>query len=184
MPIQKINKDEIIAKSIEKFREKGYHKTSMEELAKECGLQKGSFYYYFDSKEALMKASLLAVLEYFRERVFSIAYNEDLAPKERLRKMGEKMMRITMKNNHGCFIGNVTLETANQVPAFQELLRTYFEEWTKALAHIYESKYQQEYAYQLGQQSVMEIEGAIMIMKLTANEQLLKDCYERIIHKI
>lgn len=184
MPIQKISKDEIIAKSIEKFREKGYHKTSMEELAKECGLLKGSFYHYFDSKEELMKAVLIAVLQYFREKVFAIAYNEDLAPKERLRKMGEKMLRITMKNNDGCFIGNTTLETANQVPAFKELLQTYFEEWARALAHIYESKYQQNYAYQLAQQSIMEIEGAMMLMKLSGNQQLLNDCYERVFDKI
>ena len=184
MPIQKINKEEIIAKSIEKFREKGYYKTSMEELAKECGLLKGSFYHYFDSKEELMKASLIAVLQYFREKIFSIAYNQTLAPKERLRKMSEKMLRITMKNNYGCFIGNMTLETANQVPAFKELLQTYFEEWAKALTHIYESKYQQNYANQLAQQSIMEIEGAIMLMKLTGNQQLLHDCYERTIDKI
>jgi TetR/AcrR family transcriptional repressor of nem operon len=52
------------------------------------------------------------------------------------------------------------------------------------MTYIYESKYQPMYAQQLAQQTIMEIEGAIMLMKLTGNQQLLQDCYERAINKI
>ena len=53
MPVQKTTKDQIIIKSIEVFLKQGYYKTSMSDLAEACGLQKGSFYYHFKSKEEL-----------------------------------------------------------------------------------------------------------------------------------
>jgi TetR/AcrR family transcriptional repressor of nem operon len=183
MPLQKINKDEIISKSIDIFTKQGYNGTSMNDLARACGLLKGSFYHYFESKEELMKATLAAVIEYFRLKVFSIAYDETLLPKERLVKMREKAIKIAIRNQ-GCFIGNMTLETAHTTPTFKELLQTYFEEWTKALAHIFESKYQPQYAEKLAQQTIMEIEGAMMMLKLTGNHQFIQDCYERAIDKI
>ena len=36
------------------FARKGYHATRMQDIADELDLQKGSLYYYFDSKEALL----------------------------------------------------------------------------------------------------------------------------------
>lgn len=183
MPLQKINKDEIISKSIEIFTKQGYNRTTMSDLAEACGLQKGSFYHYFDSKEELMKAVLNAVNLYFRNKVFSIAYDETLLPKQRLEKMKEKTIK-TIIRNQGCFIGNTVLETSNTMPVFKELLQIYFDDWTKAMAYIYESKYQPAYALQLAQQTIMEIEGAIMLMKLTGNQSLMHDCYERAINKI
>jgi TetR/AcrR family transcriptional repressor of nem operon len=183
MPLQKINKDEIISKSIEVFTKQGYNRTTMSDLAEACGLQKGSFYHYFDSKEELMKAVLNAVIIYFRDKVFAIAYNDALLPKERLEKMRDKTIKAVIRNQ-GCFIGNTVLETANTMPIFKDLLQTYFDDWTKAMTYIYESKYQPMYAKQLAQQIIMEIEGAIMLMKLNGNQQLLQDCYERAINKI
>ena len=183
MPIQKINKDEIISKSIGVFTKQGYNQTTMNDLADACGLQKGSFYHYFGSKEELMKAVLDAVVLYFRHKVFAIAYDETLLPKERLAKMRDKTIKAMLRNQ-GCFIGATVLETSNTLPVFKELLQTYFNDWIQAMAHIYESKYQPTYAMQLAQQTVMEIEGALMLMKLSGNEQLLYDCYERVMEKI
>jgi TetR/AcrR family transcriptional regulator, transcriptional repressor for nem operon len=183
MPLQKVNKDEIISKSIGVFTKQGYNQTTMNDLAEACGLQKGSFYHYFDGKESLMKAVLEAVIVYFRHKVFAFAYDEMLLPKERLEKMRDKTIKATIRNR-GCFIGATVLETSNTMPVFKELLQTYFDDWSKAMAHIYETKYQPAYAMQLAQQTVMEIEGAMMLMKLSGNEQLLFDCYERAIEKI
>ena len=183
MPLQKINKDEIISKSIGVFTKQGYNQTTMSDLAEACGLQKGSFYHYFDSKEELMKAVLNAVVLYFRHKVFALAYDETLSPKERLERMRDKTIKATIRNQ-GCFIGATVLETSNTMPVFKELLQTYFDDWTKAVATIYETKYQPIYAMQLAQQTVMEVEGAMMLMKLSGNEQLLYDCYARAIDKI
>jgi AcrR family transcriptional regulator len=50
----------ILETSIKLFANKGYKSTSVQEIVKECGISKGAFYLYFQSKEAL----LLAIFRY------------------------------------------------------------------------------------------------------------------------
>ena len=87
MPIQKITREEILSKSLDVFRQQGYYNTSMTDLANACGLQKGSFYHYFESKEALMKAILENIRTYLNTQVFSIAFEENKDASERLEKL-------------------------------------------------------------------------------------------------
>ncbi|GAB4347876.1 MAG: TetR/AcrR family transcriptional regulator [Flammeovirgaceae bacterium] len=183
MPIKKITKEEIVMKSLEVFAQKGYHQTSMSDLAEACGLLKGSFYHHFESKEELMQEVLLNVRKYFREKIFSIAFDESILPKERLAKIAQKQLKIVSKNTIGCFVGNTTLETVQLHPNFKTHLQGFFTEWAEALAHIYESKYQTDYAFQLAWQTIMEVEGAMMMMKLWNDIKILEKTLERILDR-
>ena len=55
----------IIDKAVKLFAEKGYHATSVQEIAENCGIAKGSFYNYFKSKEEL----LVSIFKYFYEEL-------------------------------------------------------------------------------------------------------------------
>ncbi len=49
------NKDEqIYAEAVRIFKQKGYHATSVQDIANAVGLQKGSLYHYISSKEELL----------------------------------------------------------------------------------------------------------------------------------
>jgi AcrR family transcriptional regulator len=56
-------RDEIIAAAKEVFAHKGFHATTIADIAKEAGLAYGSVYWYFDSKDDLFR-KLIAVEEY------------------------------------------------------------------------------------------------------------------------
>ena len=183
MPVQKTTREEILEKAIDVFGRQGYHRTSMHDLAAACGLLKGSFYHYFSSKEALMEEVLRYSLDYFRKHIFSVARRPDLPPGERLRSMLEKSSAIILRNNQGCVFGNTVLETANVMPQFRETTQAFFTDWTDALAHLYASRYDPQTAEEQAQQTVMEVEGAIMLMKLTGNPQLLAGCRERVLKR-
>ncbi len=45
---------EIALKALELFAARGYGNTSVDEITEACGMSKGNFYYYFDSKEELV----------------------------------------------------------------------------------------------------------------------------------
>ena len=54
--------EEILACAANLFYKKGYHVTTIEDLANEVGMLKGSLYYYIKSKEDLLYQLLLDVI--------------------------------------------------------------------------------------------------------------------------
>ena len=184
MPVQKITREEILLKAQGVFRKQGYYHTSMNELAEACSLQKGSFYHYFPSKEFLMKEILESVQSYLKNDVFSIAYEDSLTPSERLNKMLMKLGQFLLSQEGGCFVGNMTLETALHVPEYAEILRGIFDDWIQAMQHLFTTKYPTDTAFRMAQQTVMEFEGAVMLTQIYKNQQLLLDVYTRTIAKL
>ena len=179
--MQKTTREEIILKSTDVFLNQGYHKTSMEDLAKACGLKKGSFYHYFKNKEELMQEVLTSVNQYFKLKVFSIAYLEELSPKERLDKMQSKAFKLFAGTRRGCIMGNSVLETIKILPVFNDVLKDFFESWVDSLVEVFKNKYSEEEAERMGWQVVQEVEGAIMMVRLYNNTDFLKDTYQRIL---
>ena len=51
-----LRRDEILAAAKEVFARKGFHATTIAEIAKQAGLAYGSIYWYFDSKDELFHA--------------------------------------------------------------------------------------------------------------------------------
>jgi AcrR family transcriptional regulator len=184
MPVQKITKAEILLKSSDVFRVKGYHNTSMQDLAEACGLLKGSLYYHFPSKEMLMKNLLISIQKYMEERIFPIAQDENLTPEERMGELLKKMGKLLLKKEGGCLVGNITLETVGVVSEFHEALRAIMNGWTQALQTIFETRKNSEQSFRLAQQTIMEFEGAVMFSKLYNEKQFLYDAFARTMVKL
>lgn len=64
----------------------GYKKMTIDDLAREVGIGKGSVYLHFTSKEEIVLSHIDRIVERLKERLRSIA-GENIAPGERLRKM-------------------------------------------------------------------------------------------------
>jgi len=60
---------EILASAANMFYQKGYHATTIEDVARDVGILKGSLYYYIDSKEDLLFELLLDVIEQGDQRL-------------------------------------------------------------------------------------------------------------------
>jgi AcrR family transcriptional regulator len=52
---KEIAKNKIIEAAIKIFSQKGFHKSTMDEIAREVGVSKGTLYTYFKSKEEILK---------------------------------------------------------------------------------------------------------------------------------
>jgi len=184
MPLVKTNKEEIISTALGVFRKNGYHHTSMSILAEACGLQKGSFYHYFTSKEEIMAAVLKTVHEYLKTKVFSIAEEKNLLPKERMEKILLKLGNALLSQEGGCIVGNTTLEVAGQNVSFKGTLKDIFEDWRIAMKSIFIDEFPEGTAGRLAEQSVMEFEGAVMLSQIYENDQYLKDVFVRTLSKM
>jgi AcrR family transcriptional regulator len=64
----------------------GYQKMTIDDLAKEVGIGKGSVYLYFTSKEAIVLSHIDRIIEQLKGKLSAIAKNRT-APEERLQKM-------------------------------------------------------------------------------------------------
>lgn len=80
-------KDRIIEKSMELFKENGYHATKVETITKALGISKGNFYTYFNSKEEV----LYEILDIMKEQRINFLHEIDVDkdPKEVLRDFAE-----------------------------------------------------------------------------------------------
>ncbi len=183
MPKQKVSEAYIIQQSLQLFRRKSYHTTSIADIAESCGLLKGSIYHYFSSKEALMKAVINNVHEYFTANVFSIAYDETLSPFQRMEKMFKKSKSILLSDDGGDVMGNIGVETARVIPEFAEQIRHFFAEWMQAKEHIYVLIVPAEKAKIYAEQTVAEIEGAVMMTRIFRDPKFINNAYNRVIEQ-
>lgn len=88
-------KERIIEKSMELFKENGYHATKVEEITKALGISKGNFYTYFNSKEEV----LYEILGIMKEQRIDLLHEMDVDkdPKEVLRDFAESYRHFFLK---------------------------------------------------------------------------------------
>ena len=96
-------KDKIIEKSMELFREKGYHTTKVEEITKALGISKGNFYTYFNSKEEVLY-EILDIMKSERIKMLE-EIDTDKPPKEILKDFIEDYKQYVFK-----YLKKVTLQ--------------------------------------------------------------------------
>ncbi|MFZ4543526.1 MAG: TetR/AcrR family transcriptional regulator [Saprospiraceae bacterium] len=179
MPIQKTNRAEILYRAAGLFRRQGYFNTSMSDLAKECGLYKGSFYHYFPSKESILFEIVRESSHYLHQQVFIIAYDETLTPKDRLHVFLKKISAELFEQGGACLIGKTTFESANYDSELSVLLKGIFDGWIAALTYIYGKHHYEDKAKRFALQTIMELEGAGMLAQIYKEEDILQDAHGR-----
>ena len=78
--------DQVRAAALRLFREKGYHATSMRDIAAEVGINKGSLYSYIRSKEDLLIPVFERAMGVLLAQIEQITADESLGPTEQLRR--------------------------------------------------------------------------------------------------
>ncbi len=89
--------DELLETAIRLFKEKGFHNTSMQDLADALGMQKGSLYYYIDSKEELLWQLLERAMRVMTVQIDEI-YAAEMSPQMKLRLALQKHAVTMMEN--------------------------------------------------------------------------------------
>lgn len=105
----------------------GWTSTGINQILTEAGIPKGSFYYYFRSKEALGVAVLQRHYTRFHSIVESTLKNESLEPVEALTRFTTELAsgQFAADFMFGCPAGNLASEVATQCPALlTEAMRT------------------------------------------------------------
>lgn len=80
-------KNKIIAQSIELFEKKGFSQTSIQDIVSSLGVTKGTFYYYFTSKEELLMDIHLTYIDDLIRRQKGFLDDPEKTCKEKLKNM-------------------------------------------------------------------------------------------------
>jgi AcrR family transcriptional regulator len=80
-------RNEILDVAERLFHEKGYQKCTVNDILKEVAIAKGTFYYYFKSKEEVMDAIVSRYTDIVISRVEEILKKDDISPEEKLMRV-------------------------------------------------------------------------------------------------
>ncbi|MFI4941321.1 MAG: TetR/AcrR family transcriptional regulator, partial [Burkholderiales bacterium] len=92
-------RNELIAKSAQLFREKGYDKTTVRDIAAAVGMQAGSWFYHFKTKQDILMAVMEQGLERSLEAIETISV-QPLPPREMFRRMVLAHLNTLLAPNH------------------------------------------------------------------------------------
>ncbi|MGB6689790.1 MAG: TetR/AcrR family transcriptional regulator [Terracidiphilus sp.] len=128
-------RDRLIESARYLFWERGFAGTSMAELLAHAEVNSGSFYHFFDNKEALLKAVLDGYLHLLRPMVVEPAFAATTEPAERIFAIlaGYRERIVATESKYGCPLGRLALEIdAENVPA-HALIAQNFQGWIGAI---------------------------------------------------
>lgn len=177
-------RDKILDAAHELIELRGYSALGVAEICKAADVPKGSFYYFFESKEAL---ALAVIDEHWADEHgdWKRILHSDAEPLRRLQRLfaeteaSQRAGQQSCGTVSGCLFGNLTLELSNQTEPIRLRLQKIFAEQVDMMEQVVTE------AQQRGEVSVVDIreaarsvvaqlEGQVMFAKLYNNPQRLE----------
>lgn len=167
---------------------RGFTKTSVDDILKECGVGKGNFYHYFKSKDALGFATLDRTLEKLRTDFLDTTFDPARDPWSRLAAFFDSMTARAQKSGcaGGCPLGNLALELSDIHEEFRQRLSEAFTVLRSQIeATLAEAKAQGTLSpaadvLRLSHYILAGLEGAFMLGKLHRNPLVMAGILEEL----
>lgn len=186
-------RDKLIQVGKEIIVQQGFNAASLNIILTAAGVPKGSFYYYFSSKDDFGLAIINYFADNYHQKLKSILEDSTDSPLTRLRNYFELGI-AEMQNcqcSDGCLFGNLAQELSAKNELFRDRLNQIFAHWEQFFAHCLQSA--DEAGELKGNPNIPELakfilsgwEGAILqakVMKSTSPmETFMKVLFERVL---
>jgi TetR/AcrR family transcriptional regulator, transcriptional repressor for nem operon len=155
---------------------RGYSALGVAEICKAAGVPKGSFYYFFESKEAL---TLSVIDEHWaaQERAWRRILTSDAAPLQRLRQLveeteaGQRAGQQSCGTVSGCLFGNLTLEMSNHTEVIRARLQEIFDAQVAMVGSVVDEARRRDEVMvtdtrEAARSVVAQLEGQVLFAKL------------------
>ncbi|MFE9836805.1 TetR family transcriptional regulator [Streptomyces sp. NPDC005551] len=176
-------REKILTAARSLIEQRGYSALGTAEICKAAGVPKGSFYYFFESKEALA----LAVLDeqWAAQRGdWTRALRGDADPLQRLRRLFEETEAAQRAGQQscgtvsGCMFGNLTLEMSNQTEAIRARLQEIFDAQVAMVEEVVADAHERGEVtvgdpHEAARSVVAQLEGQVLFAKLYNDTQRL-----------
>jgi len=177
------------------MHEKGFNNTGLQEILREAGIAKGSFYFYFKNKEDFGLQVVDAFFTHFADFAHQYFNDDSLSHVMRIKNFFNEFLDFFVNGDYkgGCPIGNFTLEMADVNDKFREQLLLIVDKSTSLVAdQILLAQNKGEISNLDNPHSLAEFifftwEGMIMQMKLSRNtialEQFNYHIFQNLLYK-
>lgn len=134
-------RQQIIVAAKRVFSEKGYSKSTMEDIAREAELSPGTLYLYFRNKDELYASLSLRILQYLNIRLEDVKKEKDIAPGQKIAAIKEALFDVyqfdpmilinmfhlqsseTLKNLSSPLLENITELSRNSLTILAEIFQ-------------------------------------------------------------
>lgn len=130
---------QLVQAGLRAFMKTGFNGTGVRDIVQAAKVPNGSFYYHFESKEALAAAVVDRYAELTSlKRTELLMGDPSMPPLQRLRGYFEKYLEYSSVAGfrQGCLLGALTLEIANASPAVRERIRAAFANWERMIGDV------------------------------------------------
>ncbi|MGB3639571.1 MAG: TetR family transcriptional regulator C-terminal domain-containing protein [Rivularia sp. (in: cyanobacteria)] len=188
-------RSELIRVGREIIVQRGFNSASLNEILTTAGVPKGSFYYYFASKEDFGLAIIDDFALQYQDKLKQLVEDGQSSPLTKLRNLFELKI-AEMEARHctdGCLIGNLAQELSAQNELFRVSLNQVFADWEEYFLKCLQAARE---AGEISQDSNLDDlaqfilsgwEGAILQAKVTKSvlpmQTFVKVLFERVLSK-
>lgn len=182
-------RDAIVEAATRLIQVKGYKATSLDDVLRETGVGKGSFYHFFRSKEELGHAILDMIVQHFIAQTVDPCFSESaVKPMTQIRCFLDRVVAAQRAGNcvGGCPLGNLASELSDVHEGFRSRLAEVFSAWRSRLARALEQAQQRGEARgecrpdAVAHFVVASLEGAILMTKVTKDIRVMEQCVEEL----
>lgn len=174
---------ELIKSGLELLTENGFISSGIDTIVKNVSVPKGSFYYYFKSKEDFGYAVLSAYGGYFAHKLDKHLTNCAFSPLNRLENFvnDAKAGMAKYQFKRGCLVGNLMQESPQLSEALTTHLQNILREWQQRVSHcLSEAKISNQIAENADNDKLANLfwsgwEGAVMRAKLYKSTEPLDE---------
>jgi len=116
-----------------------YANVGVKAICDEADVKKGSFYYFFESKQALALAAVEQMWQGFEENCLEPSFSAELTPRQRIERLFDYAYRTHTRIKQetgqvlGCPFGNLAAEASTLDEALRNRVLQVFAEWASVI---------------------------------------------------
>lgn len=187
-------RNELIRVASDIMSRQGYKAASLNDILTTAGIPKGSFYYYFSSKEELGLAIIDNFASQYEDKLKDILQGDRGSPLLKLRNYFHREIAKMEASGcaEGCLIGNLAQELSAQNELFRDRLNRVFAEWERYFVRCLRAAYKageisSDRHEELARFILASWEGAILKAKVTRSvvpmQTFVSVLFERVLSK-
>ncbi|RRJ84890.1 TetR family transcriptional regulator [Aestuariirhabdus litorea] len=180
----------LIRSGVEVLTAQGFSSAGLDLILKRVGIPKGSFYYFFPSKEAFGQEVLQSYHRFFVHKLDKHLLNQELTPLARIREFCTDANQGMQRHDwqRGCLVGNLGQEVELLPESFRPKLLEIFGIWQQKIENCLILSVQQgEIPKDTNCSAMAEFfwigwEGAVMRARLQQSPQPLTHFLQQFLH--